>query len=496
MLIESLIALSEQKLRVFISSNQKEFDELRKRLRDKLLGTSFLTPIVLELEGAKSFPVRETSLKSAEKCDIFIGILGSRYSKLVEEEYRKAVSNYRPCLIYVKKVKKRNHKIKTLINNEIRPNFKYHEFEDEAKLIDQIINDLNRFLLEIMAEGLRVSKQRRKKTLKKQISMQQLQKAMVPLTETSALQFLQDAKDACDKHSYVEAILTAELAIENCLQYVLIKSGAPSKDLSSFGLMVQAATKFGFLTNTTRNTVMDFRRTRNKMVHMALRPTKREVISALKMAEDVIKSLLNISRIRTEISIQSLNVMSEEEMSAIIPQLDIKNIQKIIQKIFDEISLLSNWKEEASNENLFDFLKLAIRLREEKILLFGTLFNWFTRATVKFGKEKILTIFAEITKLATIKNRIAKRKALEFFIFEFEKSASFEAAGINAEIILNLLPVLSSTQLSRVIQAAASNDQIYYSYKARGYLQKIISYCKGKVEGKKIKNLRSKLVSS
>lgn len=488
--------MSEQKLRVFISSNQKEFEELRKRLRDKLLGTPFLTPIVLELEGAKTFPVRETSLKSAEKCDIFVGILGSRYSKLVEEEYRKAVSNYRPCLIYVKKVKKRSHKIKTLIDNEIRPNFKYHEFEDETKLIDQIINDLNGFLLEIMAEGLRVLKQRKKKTLKKQISMQKLQRTIIRPTETTVLRLLQNAKDACDKHSYVEAILNAELAIENCLRYVLIKSGVPSRDLSSFGLMLQAATKLGFLTNTNRNMIMEFRRTRNKIVHMTLRPNKREVISALKIAEDVVKSLLNISRMRIGISIESLNRMSEEEMSAIIPQLNIKNLQRLIQKIFDEISLLSNWKQESSNENLFNFLKLAIRLREEKTLLFEVLFNWFTRATVKFGRERILAIFAEITKLATVKNWIAEKKAEKFFISEFEKSISFEVAGINAEIILNLLPVLSSTQLSRVIEAAASNDQMYYSYKARGYLQKIISYCKDKVEEKKIENLRSKWVIS
>ena len=481
-----------KRLKVFVSSSQKEFSELRQRLRDKLLDIPLFVPIVLELEGARPSTIRETSLKSAQECDIFIGILGSRYSKLVEEEYNQALSNHSPCFIYVKKVKKRSSRIKALIDNEIQPNFKYHEFEDETKVIDQIINDLNGFLLEIMAEGLGVLKQRKRKNLRKQLLMQQMQRAIVSPTEATVLQFLQSANNSYNKRRYVEAVLNAELAIESCLQYVLVRSNVPLKDLSSFGLMLRAATRHGFLTTTNRNLAMEFRRTRNKMVHMAWLPGKKETEASLKSAENIVRSLLDLSRIKTGISIESLKRMSEEEILTVVRQLSFENIQRLVQRILDEVSLISSWKEEVSNENLFKFLKLAIRLRDERIQLFRMLYDCFTKATIKFGREKILSIFAELTRVATIKKWIAEKGNTDIFVSEFEKSSSFEMAGINAEIVLNLLPVLSDEQASRVIESASSNDQMYGSYKARGALREIISRCEKKVEKEKIENLRSK----
>jgi len=484
--------VQRERLRVFVSSSQKEFSELRQRLRDKLLGAPFLIPIVLELEGAIASPVRDASLKSAQECDIFVGILGSRYSKLVEDEYKQAVGNRCPCLIYVKKMRKRDSRINALIDNEIRPNFKYHEFENDEKLTDQIINDLNGFLLEIMAEGLRFFK-RKRKNLEKQFPMQEMQKAMISPTESAVVQFIQSARDAYNRHLYIETVLNAELGVETCLRYILGRSNVPSGDLNSFGLMLHAATRLGFLTDTNRDLTTEIRRTRNRIVHMAVLPSKKEAEGFLKNAENIVRSLLDLSRTKTGLSLETLRRMTEEEISAFIPRLSFENLLKLTQQVLDEISLISEWKEIAPNENLFKFLKLVVRLREEKIRLLQLLYDCFIRATVRIGREEMLSIFAELTRMVTVKNWIADKGDTDIFVREFANSRSFEMAGINAEIVLNLLPVLSDEQIDRVIESATSNDQINNSYKAKVHLQEIISYSEGRVKREKVEKLRSRL---
>lgn len=94
---------------VFISSHQKEFEDLRKELKDAIdeetLFDKFLMKAELvELRGGERISGDITrALKDAA---IYVGIFGDRYSKKTIEEYRQARRQGIPLLVFEKKERK------------------------------------------------------------------------------------------------------------------------------------------------------------------------------------------------------------------------------------------------------------------------------------------------------------------------------------------------------------------------------------------------------
>ncbi len=102
-----------QRIKIFISSVQKEFSEERKLIsnyirEDALLG-KFFEPFVFEEMPAIGFSAQEAYISEVGRSDIYLGIFGQEYGfenaegiTRTELEYNEAVANSKDRIIFMK----------------------------------------------------------------------------------------------------------------------------------------------------------------------------------------------------------------------------------------------------------------------------------------------------------------------------------------------------------------------------------------------------------
>lgn len=77
-------------VKVFISSNQKEFSTERKFLFDELKKDSYFSRnielFVFEEDIARSFSSNEVFLNEVEQADVYIGLIGQHYGGIYEDD--------------------------------------------------------------------------------------------------------------------------------------------------------------------------------------------------------------------------------------------------------------------------------------------------------------------------------------------------------------------------------------------------------------------------
>ena len=124
--IKSII-LVMKKIKIFISSVQKEFANERKELgeyifSDSLLGVFFET-FLFEQLPAVDIGVDNVYLIEVDKCDIYLGLLGREYGfedvkgiSPTEREFDRATINNKNRFVYIKKVKNRHSKENAFVN--------------------------------------------------------------------------------------------------------------------------------------------------------------------------------------------------------------------------------------------------------------------------------------------------------------------------------------------------------------------------------------------
>ena len=113
--------MSREKLDVFLSSDQKEFENERRELSRTICHIPFLNCIPLERRGADTRDALEASIRAVKKCDLYIGIFGNEYSETTIKEYNEAVKRRKPCLTYVRKVKERDERLVCTHSFRFRP---------------------------------------------------------------------------------------------------------------------------------------------------------------------------------------------------------------------------------------------------------------------------------------------------------------------------------------------------------------------------------------
>lgn len=101
------------RLKIFISSVQKEFSDVRRDLKAFLLGDAFLKRFVAEVFLFEELPAREQRadeayLAEVAACDIYLGLFGNQYGhedaegvSATEREFLHATELAKPRLIYV-----------------------------------------------------------------------------------------------------------------------------------------------------------------------------------------------------------------------------------------------------------------------------------------------------------------------------------------------------------------------------------------------------------
>lgn len=205
--------MAKEKLDVFISSDQKEFSKERIKLAGTICAIPFLTCILLENRGADPTGVLEASLKGVRDSDIYVGIFGHEHSEITVREYEQAVKMRKPCLTYVKKARRKDETLEKFINEELKGQFKYHEFRNVAGLIQQVESDLKRFILETLEVGLEARAQKKTEAVAL-IRKEQL----VSLKETTSTSPLARADAAFKRGNYLESLINTTIALETELR--------------------------------------------------------------------------------------------------------------------------------------------------------------------------------------------------------------------------------------------------------------------------------------
>jgi hypothetical protein len=143
--------MSTRNLAIFVSSKQIELDDERQTAKSVIEDFGF-EPIMSEVRAAGPIPAREVCLKEVENCDIYIGIFYREYSEITEAEYRKAIDNRIPCLIFIKKLREKERRDAALkellekIHNPIGGQWT-NDFEHVEDLREKIRTSLLRLLI-------------------------------------------------------------------------------------------------------------------------------------------------------------------------------------------------------------------------------------------------------------------------------------------------------------------------------------------------------------
>jgi ATP-dependent DNA helicase RecG len=142
------------KLRVFVSSVQKELESERLAVLQLISSDPFLTEyceaVLYELEPASPKKAIEEALDTVGTCDIYLGIIWKAYGSKVGElsithrEYRAAKEKRLPPLIYIKGSEdlKRDAGTETLIKEIRQDGFKYKRFANFPELQHEIRESL------------------------------------------------------------------------------------------------------------------------------------------------------------------------------------------------------------------------------------------------------------------------------------------------------------------------------------------------------------------
>lgn len=283
----------KDKLEVFISSAQSEFEKERTTLAQRISKMPFLVCNPLEKRGAESVPAIEASLQGVRDCDIYIGIFGSRYSETTKAEFREAMKHYKMCLNYAKRVKSREEQLQEFLEAELKPQFKYHKFSKSKDLHEQIEEDLNRHLLRLLRLGLDNFKMKKRRAIETgRTEQQQIRTAILRKEEDRPLAMVMEARSAYSSEDYLTAAIKAAVAVELALRFALLRRGISGRELRlPLGHLLQFALRTEVLSKQDLTDAKNLRYVRNAALHDGRTPLKEEALVAIKLAENLIQKL-------------------------------------------------------------------------------------------------------------------------------------------------------------------------------------------------------------
>jgi len=171
--------MTEQKLRVFISSVQKELEVERVSVSGEVSSNSelskFCSVVLFEKEPLSGKKVAKPYIKCLESCDIYVLILDRKYGEkevsisATHEEYRFAQEKNMPMLIFIRGAHDdERHEATQKFIDEIKANgHTYRRFHDRQDLIPELKKSLKRILQETFHIEIEQEKHISKETVSK-----------------------------------------------------------------------------------------------------------------------------------------------------------------------------------------------------------------------------------------------------------------------------------------------------------------------------------------
>jgi len=231
----------------------------------------------------------------------------------------------------------------------------------------------------------------------------------------------------------------------------------------------------------------------------------RVAVSTSKGIETIVQEVLKVvkpSKTQSNQSVRgrlknTLDTLRSKDKESITKIVKETHFSKVKQMFIDAITgiALFDPSEVRIDQGVFDFIELAILERNEKesIELFENFLNWFFQTITPYSKTEILKIFVDLTKLPFLRETLLKTGRVSSFVAEFGISNSYYNAGVNAQILYNIQSLLSEKDLDRIAEYLLANDQIRDSYRAREYLEKMLTSAEGRFGEAKIEEMRKRL---
>lgn len=277
--------MARDKLDVFLSSDQEEFGEERKKLSKIISDIPFLECIPLEERGADTRGVVEASIRAVKNCDIYIGIFGSEFSEITIEEYDEAVKQRKQCLTYVKRVRDRDKRLTKFIEEDLKNRFKFDPFRGKKDLYERIEKDLGRLIFEVLQEGLEARTKSKKEAQRLEKEEKQLA-AKRPVTKDP----LEEAETSYESGNYLASIVAATVALELVLREGLRKRGVAVEG-RTIGVLLNKAIRTELIDERELPQIRKVLYIRNAAIHEGKIPDRRTVIWVLEMIRNYLKKL-------------------------------------------------------------------------------------------------------------------------------------------------------------------------------------------------------------
>jgi tetratricopeptide (TPR) repeat protein len=146
----SSVTPGKDRLRVFVSSRQKEFEHDRWSLKSVIEKFGILNPWLFESTPASSQLTEEACREGVRECDYFVLIVGETISEAVKNEFEEAQKHNKPCLVFVKECARSEEAAdfvaKLKMKQQAFKNNSSLRYLIHSALADQLIADIKRGL--------------------------------------------------------------------------------------------------------------------------------------------------------------------------------------------------------------------------------------------------------------------------------------------------------------------------------------------------------------
>ena len=279
------------KLDVFVSSDQIEFQKLRRQLRTTICSIQSLTCTLMEDRGAAPSTPLDASLKAVRESDIYVGIFGKKYSDVTKKEYEEAIKNKKPPFIYIKKISPRDAKLSDFIETTIKPSFVYYKFDKNDDAVRLLNDNLGRFVVDTLRMGIEARAEKLGQTT-----------AFIRKEEKRAFSHaitqdpLSDAERFFEEEKYEQSALTTIYIVEATMKKALANNKVPLIQTLPFGEIISTVQKNLSLTPETGRKLNTLSIFRSHIVHQTKKLEKDDARDIIDLARPLIDTISNSVR--------------------------------------------------------------------------------------------------------------------------------------------------------------------------------------------------------
>lgn len=172
--------------------------------------------------------------------------------------------------------------------------------------------------------------------------------------------------------------------------------------------------------------------------------------------------------------VDSFPSITEDSMKDKISHLAFEDKKRVIVEIMDRFSV-AEYSDLPDLWYLLVALDSALKENRPAGRLFEVFLMELASRSLPLCKDILLREASKHVELSEIRQMIHDQGLIEWFVSEFEGSATFASGAINSEIMAKLQPVLTRKHIETIVEATLANNQIYDSWGASEHLRRLFA---------------------